>query len=848
MQDSTNITANEETFNNPNTDNSWCCSSAKEIASNKNPFLDRHKTSFPDFNSPSVFRFQPTPVSSCKPFQWSVEEIAILRPADIEELPNQEVVDNSYFMTPRRAEVSTKFFSMKNSIPTLMTPSTVSRFVNKTNVNSTLKLDSPNPYSFSHPPEMLEPSTSTTPYQIKSPMRVKGLSHESDSVSAKNTTVHFLAQSCSATQSQRKTAVDSGVQTMVTLPLDFDLDNMLGRSVSSQEEDSSTSIPSIRRILFKHPTSSQTHGSAPSGENISFPIVQFRSPGLHSKSPTSPIPRSGRRLLESPAPWSQTPIFGSNSTQALPRQTFPCSTTLLDTQETPKTAKSIKHPLPKSKKSRRSRKISIKRHPFSSLDITPSTPGLLYSLMSGRLECSDINSSIGDLPCVSPIIPQEISVSPIIPQEISVSPIIPQEISVSPIIPQEISVSPIIPQEISVSPIIPQEISVSPIIPQEISVSPIIPQEISVSPIIPQEISASPIRSQQNPVSPIIPQEISASPIRSQQNPVSPIIFQKNPVSPITFQQNCVSPITSQKNVSRKGEESPGVCSTPKPASEHENSLPQSNQPIPMSPITYCQHSPLRTLSRSYEATSTPLLDTKTPPPRRLTILPILSSPVCCPEDPRSLQQSPSHSPVREVLLGNYQEDPAPPVLSDMYSISDKLQATHSLEGDSGIGSSYWEQSPLFQTQYKNRIKQRDHQLSFSCSLENTSNKSNSSPSNEQMTKMRIKRNHVKFDSSLYQVRQTVNDSQEPKRYQLDSTGRDHFNIPTSPKDTEISNLNLTFPDPGLVQQQAKQIETIGKLRNFNNWNTHKKNIEMRTNNPINSHRPSHPLPLSPNL
>ena len=330
----------------------------KESCKQKNPFHDRLKTSFPDFNSPSVFRVQSTPLTTAKPFKWSVEEMAVLQPVDIEELTNQEVVDNSYFLTPRRAEASTKFFSGVHSIPSLMSPCSSSRSTCVTSravSNQTLSTETPNAYSFSQPPEML---SSPTPNRDKSAAPDGDVrSPQVSSLPNKSRDVIVPSPHCpppgGETQPSKEAGVDVGVQTMLTLPSEFDLERALGRYAFYQGEEMANN--SLRRILF-HSSPQRAH---PSKERPPSPAT---------------LPRNS----------VSTPRKTSHKT---------------DPHETPRTSK---HHRSHSKSILKSR--LMKRHPVSSLNTSSTPSSFLLSLMSGKLECSNLPTPISAAPFLSPIL------------------------------------------------------------------------------------------------------------------------------------------------------------------------------------------------------------------------------------------------------------------------------------------------------------------------------------------------------------------------------------------------------------------------------------------------------------
>ena len=622
-----------------------------EISGLGNPFHNRLKTSFPDFNSPSVFKVQSTPLTTVKTFKWSVEEMALLKPVDIEDCPNQEVVDNSYFITPRRAEASTKFFSGIHSIPSLISPCTSSLPSSRATSNQTLYQDTtPNPYSFSRPPEMLDghgsPTADTCSVLEEESPQPAALSDNNliyfPSItpidrdrSLPPAPVDIPVHSVSTTES-----VSVGVQTMLTLPLDFDLERVLGRHAYYQGEDMANGS-SLRRILFQPSDSSNN-------QNFSLTSNCVRSPTAQARKHT------GRR----------TSCYRS------------------DPHETPKTSKNVNRSY--SKSSLKSR--SVKRHPVSSFDVTASTPGsFIMSLMSGRQDCSNLPTPINPVPFLSPIHSRA-------------------------------------------------------------------------------ELDLSQISTESTP-------------------PRDSSLCEQDPAP--------LSPITSSK---------------------------PSFQQIDASP-------------NPYKATSTPFFqqEPKTPPSRHL---PFLSPTLLSGEE----------SPSRDMVTSDYptqchdedvmQEDPAPPTFSEISQIPDKVQVTHSLESDSGIGTSYGEQSSLMQSQSRNRVKPSEHQLSFFC----PDKPNNYSFANGNVAKLRGKRGCVKVDSSpLSIVHHALPSSvNESKRYQPDSANPDAFvdsgTSSSSPsRDTESDPCEPLLANPTLVQQQAKHIEAIGKLKNYSKWNTHKKNIESRT-------------------
>ena len=630
----------------------------KESCKQKNPFHNRLKTSFPDFNSPSVFRVQSTPLTTAKPFKWSVEEMAVLQPVDIEELPNQEVVDNSYFLTPRRAEASTRFFSGIHSIPSLMSPCTSSRFVcpnSRAAYNQTLSTETPNPYSFSRPPEML---SSPTPSRHKSSATTEDPQSPQISSPIVETSRSFPnkpKESILSPPPSRATPLlkEVGVQTMLTLPADFDLERALSRYAFYQGEEMANS--SLRRILFQ----------------------------------PSPSPRQTHRKQRHP-----TPVALPRSNSFTPRKTAHRS----DLQETPRTSK---HPHRSHSKSILKSRLT-KRNPVSSNNTSSTPSSFLLSLMSGKLECSNLPTPISGVPFLSPI------------------------------------------------------------------------------------------PSHTDP-------DLNRTELDKLTGDMTP------PMNSCVY-EDCCSPL-SEHNSSQL---SPLTCSKP------------GIQGATTSPTVY-------------KSTSTPFIhpDPKTPPSRH-TLLPTGPQQQCV--------SSPQDTPDTEYPAfcqeeNMMQEDPGPPASPDVSHVPDRM-ATHSLECDSGIGSSYGEQSSLMQSQSRSRAKpgSSEHQLSFSF-CPNKSPHQASLSGNDTAAKLRNKRSYLKGDGSLLSIvhRAQPTAANESKRYQPDSALQEPSpdSCPTSSgslKETETELSESLAANPCLVQQQAKHIETIEKLRNLSKWTAHKKNIEQRTN------------------
>jgi hypothetical protein len=170
------------------------------------------------FFSPNVFMHNATPPGQKKAFKWDIDQIAVLKPVDIEEMPLQE--DTLALKTDQEIEARAQraidaFFSQQMVVPSPWTGS-----------------DKKKP--------MCHPMTPGTPAGSASPAVFKG--HETEEEGKLHRMAHKQDASC---------------QTYLTLPVDFDLQQVLRDYYTHQtsEEEAvqdALSTSSLRRKLFFH--------------------------------------------------------------------------------------------------------------------------------------------------------------------------------------------------------------------------------------------------------------------------------------------------------------------------------------------------------------------------------------------------------------------------------------------------------------------------------------------------------------------------------------------------------------------------------------------------------------------
>ncbi|XP_013410699.1 protein aurora borealis [Lingula anatina] len=179
-----------------------------------NPFesvlLDRlHQSTF----SPGVFekKFTPESEKEPKPFRWSIDQLAILHPADIEELPLQQDT-MSTFHDPELEDTAQKaidtFFSTNILVP--------------------------------------------SPWQDSSSKQASKNNAVLDTSGAFNVAEEEKSGRGSSLYEGKKR--DAGCQTTLTLPVDFDLQKILGEFYTHLDEGTGDSLSnsSLRRKLFFH--------------------------------------------------------------------------------------------------------------------------------------------------------------------------------------------------------------------------------------------------------------------------------------------------------------------------------------------------------------------------------------------------------------------------------------------------------------------------------------------------------------------------------------------------------------------------------------------------------------------
>lgn len=238
--------------------------------------------------SPSVFSVIETPDKQKEPF-WSIEQIAVLRPADIEETPNQEHagVGNDAETERRAQDAINRFFSQHEIVPSPWLP--------------------------------------TEPIQVRS----RSFSPAATSTACMKKTV---TRKCISRQ-------DAWTQTALTLPLDLDIEKLLGQyytfptqqcklsgytsqmSEGDESKDSLLSTSTLRRKLFVHDSicSSPDKKSSPSSDQNSPPVSPLKeTPGKDKHS-----------LLSSSnsAQFSSSPIIstlGRSSISPLNKMSPPC--------------------------------------------------------------------------------------------------------------------------------------------------------------------------------------------------------------------------------------------------------------------------------------------------------------------------------------------------------------------------------------------------------------------------------------------------------------------------------------------------------------------------------------------
>ncbi|XP_033102632.1 protein aurora borealis-like [Anneissia japonica] len=230
--------------------------------------------------SPSIFKIKNTPSSLTKKpskFRWSIDQMAILHPADIDETPQQDTqVDQD--AEQRIQEAIDKFFSQNKVVPSPWSSGKPVKHV-----------------TFSpHPP-------STNYYDIKS----------ADNSAASLCDTSFA--------NAKPNMTDASCQTCLTLPLDFDLHSLLQSFYSFQQGnmDEILSTSSLRRKLFLPSTESESSSSmnyvqSSRCENSVFP------PASLSLSPINSI-KHGNVLADRETP--NTPASVKSQFSSSPKST-----------------------------------------------------------------------------------------------------------------------------------------------------------------------------------------------------------------------------------------------------------------------------------------------------------------------------------------------------------------------------------------------------------------------------------------------------------------------------------------------------------------------------------------------
>ncbi|XP_041467030.1 uncharacterized protein LOC121417404 [Lytechinus variegatus] len=200
--------------------------------------------------SPSVFKSsQDTPCSKKKSgFRWSIDQMSLLFPADIDELPQQQ--DASFIPKEKEEQVQqaiNQFFSQKVVVPS--------------------------PWSESKPMKQVTFSPKPPTVSILS-------EHSADNSLCSSTNGSFLGSVSGK--------VDVSCQTAITLPLNFDLEAFLGKGRFMYTKSSVESFPvaPLRRKLFTQSESSSN--GVPSASPLS---ASSRESGPFSPS-ISPIKSS----------------------------------------------------------------------------------------------------------------------------------------------------------------------------------------------------------------------------------------------------------------------------------------------------------------------------------------------------------------------------------------------------------------------------------------------------------------------------------------------------------------------------------------------------------------------------
>ncbi|XP_070564901.1 protein aurora borealis-like isoform X2 [Ptychodera flava] len=220
--------------------------------------------------SPSVFSKTTSPSqkkNSESPFQWSIDNIAMLKPVDIDESSQQESVHPDTDLEEKAQNAIDKFFSQKHVVPSPWSEPVQIKHVTF----------SPNP-------------PSTRYYDGNSSM--------------------FSPVNASILNKGR--TVDASCQTILSLPVNFDLQAVLGAEFYQESEMDETCMSSLRRKLFFQGDHSEVPSPVKGSTNPSMDQCRVKSPPL---SPASHPKHGSVTSDESPVKTPSSNQFSSSPIQ-----------------------------------------------------------------------------------------------------------------------------------------------------------------------------------------------------------------------------------------------------------------------------------------------------------------------------------------------------------------------------------------------------------------------------------------------------------------------------------------------------------------------------------------------------
>ncbi|ESO82372.1 hypothetical protein LOTGIDRAFT_236988 [Lottia gigantea] len=239
-----------------------------------NPFEDGmiDKLNLPAF-SPSTFTVLSTPSTdgrAPKPFRWSIDQIAALNPADIDEMPHHQerFISPDRELEERAQKAIDQYFSNHLIVPSPW--------------NSTSK-----PFTLPRTPQM--------------GMMI----------------VDELKGSIQKELTKKRRTQDVSCQTVLSLPLDFDIGSVLAQYMNHKSEDDvvceDLSSSSLRRKLFFQGDGNTSFSPVKLGKSDAYQAMQEESPTVSKRQPTPEWERHTPLKTPSSAQFASSPINTNNS-------------------------------------------------------------------------------------------------------------------------------------------------------------------------------------------------------------------------------------------------------------------------------------------------------------------------------------------------------------------------------------------------------------------------------------------------------------------------------------------------------------------------------------------------------